>query len=82
MNSDNHKISKISEISLLNEADKLARSHKMTRDLALFIMYSKAMKRGNKVKAEACMELLEKEVMNTLMDPSFWRPERENDHGS
>lgn len=81
MNSYNHKISKVNEISLLNEADELARSHEMTRDRALFIMYSQALDGGDNFKAKACMKLLEKEVMNSLTDPSFWRHERENDSG-
>ena len=82
MNSDNHKLSNMNNISLLNEADELARSQKWTRDLALYTMYSQAMKRGDKIKAKACMELLEKEVMNLLSDASFWRPERGIDRGS
>jgi hypothetical protein len=54
--------------SLLDEADELARSRKWTRDFALYIMFSQAMSATNKTKAEACMKLLESEVMNSLAD--------------
>ena len=36
--------------SLLEEADKLARNRKWTRDFALYIMFCKAMAVGDKVR--------------------------------
>jgi hypothetical protein len=54
--------------SLLDEADELARSRKWTRSFALYIMFCKAMAVGDKIRAEACMNLLESEVMNSLVE--------------
>jgi hypothetical protein len=54
--------------SLLEEASELARSWKWTRHFALYIMFCEAMAVGDKIRAEACMKLLETEVMNSLVD--------------
>jgi len=54
--------------SLSEEANELARTRNCTRDFALYIMFSQAMAAGDKVRAEAIMELLEPEVMNFLAD--------------
>jgi hypothetical protein len=89
MNSDNsenntttnkkNKLGHKSDRLLLKEADELARNRKWTRDFALYIMFSKAMAAGDKTKAEACMKLLEPEVMNSLQDPVFKGSEEEED---
>jgi hypothetical protein len=70
MNSDNNnkKVDYKSEILLLEEAEEIARDTKCTRDYALYIMFSQAMTSGDKRKAEACMNLLEREVMNSFAD--------------
>ena len=79
MNSDNsennttttnkkNKLRHKSDRLLLKEADELAQNRKWTRDFALYIMFCKAMAAGDKTKAEACMKLLEPEVMNSLQD--------------
>jgi hypothetical protein len=65
--------------SLLDEADELARNRKWTRDFALYFMFCRAMDAGDKVRGEAVMELLEPEVMNSLMDAFFKEAEKEND---
>jgi hypothetical protein len=89
MNSDNsenntnttnkkNKLGHKSDRLLLKEADELARNRKWTRDFALYIMFSKAMAAGDKTKAEACMKLLEPEVMNSLQDPVFKGSEEED----
>jgi hypothetical protein len=57
--------------SLLDEADELARNRKWTRDFALYIIFSQAKTAGDKMKAEACMKLLESEVMNALTNSVF-----------
>jgi hypothetical protein len=62
---------------LLEEADQLAKSRNWTRPFALYIMFCKAMAAGDKTKAEACMKLLEPEVMNSLVDPMFKGPEED-----
>jgi hypothetical protein len=80
MESDNNdKVDSSSASSLLEEADELAINRKWTRDFALYIMFCKSMAAGDKVRAEAIMELLEPEVMNSLMDPFFKEAEKEND---
>jgi hypothetical protein len=69
MESDNNdKVGSSSALSLLEEADELARSRNWTRDFALYIMFCKAMAAGDKVRAEAIMKMLEPEVMNSLAD--------------
>jgi hypothetical protein len=80
MESDNNdKVGNLSAVSLLKEADELARNRKWTRDLALYIMFCKAMGAGDKVRAEAIMELLEPEVMKSLVDKFKEEAEKEND---
>ncbi|HEX2472556.1 MAG TPA: hypothetical protein VHJ59_07380 [Nitrososphaera sp.] len=66
MKSTNNKVG-ISSTSLLEEADELVRGRNCTRDFALYTMFSQAMAIGDKVRAEACMDLLESEVMNSLL---------------
>src|SRR5215218_2057728 len=61
-----------SSSSLLEEADQLARIRSWTRSFALYIMFCQAMSVGDKIRAEACMKLSEKEVKNSLVDPVFW----------
>ena len=56
---------------LLEEANQIARSRNWTRDFALCVMFCKAMCVGDKARAEACMNVLEQEVMNSLADPLF-----------
>jgi hypothetical protein len=69
MESDNNdKVDSSSALSLLEEAEELVRNRKWTRDFALYIMFCKAMAVGDKIRAEAIMELLEPEVMNSLAD--------------
>jgi hypothetical protein len=53
-------------ILLLQEADELARTSKWTRSFALYVLYYQEMTAGDIVRAEACMNLLEQEVMNSL----------------
>ena len=65
--------------SLLEEAYDLARNRKWTRDFALYIMFCEAMAVGDKLRAEACMDLLEREGENSLVDPVFGRLQKEND---
>jgi hypothetical protein len=48
---------------LLEEADELAKSRNWTRPFALYIMFCKAMAIGDKIRAEACMNVLEQEVI-------------------
>jgi len=69
---NNNKIgAKSSALLLLEEANQIARSRNWTRDFALYVMFCKAMGAGDKVRAEACMDVLEQEVMNSLADPLF-----------
>jgi hypothetical protein len=42
-------------------------------------MFCKAMAAGDKTKAEACMKLLEPEVMKSLLDPVFKGSEEEEE---
>jgi hypothetical protein len=66
--------------ALLEEADELARIRNWTRPFALYIMFCQAMSVGDKIRAEACMNLSEKEGINSLVDPVFGRPQKkEND---
>jgi hypothetical protein len=74
-----NKLRHKSDRLLLKEADELARNHKWTRDFALYIMFCKAMVAGDKTKAEACMKLLEPEVMKSLLDPVFKGSEGEEE---
>lgn len=63
--------------SLLEEAGELARSWKWTRSFALYIMFCEAMAVGDKIRAEACMKLLETGVMDELTKPVVLKTERE-----
>jgi hypothetical protein len=73
MNSDNNnkKVDYKNDILLLEEAEEIARGRKCTRDYALYIMFSQAMTSGDKRRAEACMNVLEREVIKSLGDPVF-----------
>ena len=71
MKSDNNNVGGGGSTLLLEEADQLAKSRNWTRPFALYIMFCKAMAAEDKMKAEACMNLLEREVMNSLADPLF-----------
>jgi hypothetical protein len=62
------KFKDYSTTTLLLEADEIARSRKWTRSFALYVSYYKEITAGDMVRAEACMKLLEKEVMNSLAD--------------
>jgi hypothetical protein len=64
---------------LLDEADELARIRNWTRHFALYIMFCQAMSVGDKIRAEGCTNLLEREGINSLVDPVFGRPQKEND---
>ena len=83
MQPDKNKDNKVGDSnnssSLSVEADELARGRKWTRSFALYIMFCQAMSVGDKLKAEACMNLLEKEGENSLVDPVFGKPQKEND---
>ena len=84
MQPDKNKGSKVgdnnsSSSSLSEEADELARSRKWTRHFALYVMFCQAMSVGDKIRAEACMDLLEREGENSLVDPVFGRLQKEND---
>ncbi len=72
----------ISETSLLTEAEELTISSKCTKDFALYTIYLKARKMGDKVKADACLELLDREIRSMLMDANFWMSGRENDYSN
>jgi hypothetical protein len=74
-----NKLRHTSDRLLLKEADELARNRKWTRDFALYIMFCKAMAAGDKTKAEACMKLLEPEVIKSLQDPVFKGSEQEEE---
>jgi hypothetical protein len=71
MKSDNNNVGGSSSTLLLEEADKLVKSWNCTRPFALYIMFCKAMAVGDKMRAEACMNVLGQEVMNSLVDPLF-----------
>ncbi len=42
-------------------------------------MFCQAMSVGDKIRAEACMNLFEREGINSLVDPVFGRLQKEND---
>lgn len=42
-------------------------------------MFCQAMSVGDKLRAEACMNLLEKEGENSLVDPVLGKPQKEYD---
>ena len=71
-----------SSSSLSEEADELARIRSWTRSFALYIMFCQAMSVGDKIRAEACMNLSEKEGINSLVDPVFGRPQKEENDKS
>jgi len=52
--------------SLKREAKELAKSRKWTKDFALYVMFCKAMAKGDKIRAESCMKLLEQEFKNSF----------------
>jgi hypothetical protein len=62
----NTKNSSNSNRSLKREADELAKSRKWTKDFALYVMFCKAMAKGDKIRAESCMKLLEQEFKNSF----------------
>jgi hypothetical protein len=78
-NKDNKVGDSNSSSSLSEEADELARGRKWTRHFALYVMFCQAMSVGDKIRAEACMNLLEREGINSLVDPVFGKPQKEND---
>ena len=47
-------------------------------DTALYIMFCQAMSVGDKIRAEACMDLSKREGINSLEDPVFGSPQKEN----
>ena len=67
--------------SLSEEADELARSRRWTRHFALYIMFCQAMSVGDKIRAEACMNLSQKEGENSLVDPVFGRSQKNDKSG-
>jgi hypothetical protein len=73
MKSPRIKFKDYSTTTLLLEADEIARSRKWTRSFALYVLYYKEITAGDMVRAEAYMNLLESEVMNSLADefPGF-----------
>ena len=79
MISYNNNVGDSNSSALLEEADELARIRSWTRSFALYIMFCQAMSVGDKIRAEACMNLSEKEGINSLVDPVFGRPQKEND---
>ena len=79
MISYNNNVGDSNSSSLLEEADELARIRSWTRSFALYIMFCQAMSVGDKIRAEACMNLSQKEGENSLVDPVFGRPQKEND---
>ena len=70
-----------SSSSLLEEADQLARIRNWTRPFALYIMFCQAMSVGDKIRAEACMNLSQKEGENSLVDPVFGRSQKNDKSG-
>jgi hypothetical protein len=76
MQPDNNKDNKVDDsnskdLSLLEEADEIARIRNWTRPFAFYIMFCQAMSVGDKIRAEACMNLSEREGINSLVDPVF-----------
>lgn len=52
--------------SLKREAEELAKRRKWTKDFALYVMFCRAMAKGDKIRAESCMKLLEQEFKNSF----------------
>jgi hypothetical protein len=72
MQPDNNKVGDSSSaLLLLEKAEEVARSRNYSRDFALYVMYRQAINAGDTGEAAACMDLLEREVMNALADPLF-----------
>jgi hypothetical protein len=71
MKSDNNNVGGGGGTLLLEEADQLAKSRNWTRPFALYIMFCKAMAIGDKMRAEAYMNLLQQEVLDSLADPLY-----------
>ncbi len=63
-----------SSSALSDEVGELARIRNWSRHFALYIMFCQAMSVGDNIRAEACMNLSEKEGINSLVDPVFGRP--------
>jgi len=79
----NNNVGYSSSSDLLEEADELARIRNWTRPFALYIMFCQAMSVGDKIRAEVCMNLSEKEGgINSLVDPVFGRPQKEENDKS
>ena len=83
MQPNNNKDNKLGDsnrkdLPLLEEADELARIRNWTRHFALYIMFCQAMSVGDKIRAEACMDLFKREGINSLEDPVFGSPQKEN----
>ncbi|HKH86205.1 MAG TPA: hypothetical protein VKA40_06605 [Nitrososphaera sp.] len=70
-----------SSSSLLEEADQLVGIRSWTRSYALYIMFCQAMSVGDKIRAEACMNLSQKEGENSLVDPVFGRSQKNDKSG-
>ena len=70
-----------SSSSLLEEADQLAGIRSWTRSFALYIMFCQAMSVGDKIRAEACMNLSQKQGENSLVDPVFGRSQKNDKSG-
>jgi hypothetical protein len=62
----NTRNSRNSSSSLKREADELANSRKWTKDFALYVMFCRAMAKGDKIRAESCMKLLEQEFKDSF----------------
>jgi len=52
--------------SLKREAEELAKRRKWTKDFALYVMFCKAMAKGDKLRADSCMKLLEQEFKDSF----------------
>lgn len=68
-NSSNNNLSCSSSSStttLLKEAEELAKNRNWTTDYALFIMYCRAIADRDSIRAERCIELLEREFKNSI----------------
>jgi hypothetical protein len=78
----NNNVGDSSSSDLLEEADELARIRNWTRPFALYIMFCQAMSVGDKIRAEACMNLSGREGINSLVDPVFGRPQKEENDKS
>jgi hypothetical protein len=84
MQPENNKDNKVGDsnskdLPFLEEADELAGIRNWTRPFALYIMFCQAISVGDKIRAEACMNLSEEEGENSLVDPVFGRPQKVND---